>query len=41
MGVATDLVGADATLGATAVLLVSAAVLFGRLAPEIYRAGRP
>jgi len=41
LGVATDLVGADATLGATAVLLVCVAVLFGRLAPEVYRAGRP
>jgi MFS family permease len=41
LGVATDLVGADATLGATAVLLVVVAVLFARLAPETYRAGRP
>ena len=37
LGVATDLVGADATLAATAVLLVIVAVLFARLAPELYR----
>ena len=37
LGVATDLVGADATLAATAVLLVLVAVLFARLAPEVYR----
>ena len=37
LGVATDLVGADATLAATAVLLVLVAVLFARVAPEVYR----
>ena len=40
LGVAADLAGADATLGATAVLLVAVAVVFARLAPETYRAGR-
>jgi MFS family permease len=37
LGVATDLVGADATLATTAVLLVAVAALFARLAPETYR----
>ena len=37
LGLATDLVGADATLGATAVLLAATALLFGRYAPESHR----
>jgi multidrug resistance protein len=40
LGVAADLVGADATLSATAALLVAVAAVFARLAPETYRAGR-
>ena len=40
LGIVTDLLGADAALGGTAVLMVAVAVLFGRLAPETYRAGR-
>ena len=40
LGVAADLAGADATLGATAVLLVAVAALFARWAPEPYRPGR-
>jgi MFS family permease len=40
LGLATDLVGADAALGATAVLLAAAALLFGRYAPETHRRGR-
>lgn len=40
LGVATDLLGADLALGATAALLVVAALLFARLAPETYRATR-
>ncbi len=35
----TDLFGADTTRAATAVLLVAAALLFARFAPEPYRAG--
>ena len=34
LGLATDLAGADATLGVTAALLVAVALLFWRLAPE-------
>jgi len=41
LGLATDLAGAEATLGATAVLLVAVAALFARYAPETYRAIRP
>ena len=37
LGVATDLLGADIALGATAALLVAVALLFARLAPETYR----
>ena len=40
LGAVTDLFGADTALGGTAVLLVAVAILFGRLAPETYRAGR-
>ena len=40
LGAVTDLLGADAAFGATAVLTVAVAILFGRLAPETYRAGR-
>jgi DHA1 family multidrug resistance protein-like MFS transporter len=40
LGLATDLLGADAALGATAALLVAVALLFARFAPETYRAGR-
>jgi len=41
LGLATDLVGADAALGATALLLAATALLFGRYAPESHRgAGR-
>jgi hypothetical protein len=40
LGVVTDLLGADAALGGTAIMMVAVAVLFGRLAPETYRAGR-
>ena len=41
LGLATDVVGADVTLGATALLLVAVALLFARLAPESYRASAP
>jgi DHA1 family multidrug resistance protein-like MFS transporter len=34
LGLSTDLVGADATLGGAAVLLAATALLFGRYAPE-------
>jgi predicted MFS family arabinose efflux permease len=40
LGLATDLVGADAALGATALLLAATALLFGRYAPETHRRGR-
>jgi len=40
LGVAADLAGADATLGATAVLLTVTALLFARFAPETYRRER-
>jgi MFS family permease len=40
LGLATDLVGADATLGATALLLAATALLFGRYAPESHRQAR-
>jgi MFS family permease len=40
LGLATDLVGADATLGATAVLLTATALLFARFAPETHRRER-
>ncbi|HXH81959.1 MAG TPA: MFS transporter, partial [Candidatus Tectomicrobia bacterium] len=39
LGAATDLVGADAALGATAVLLVAVGLLFAHRAPESYRPG--
>lgn len=41
LGLATDLFGAEATLGATALLLGAVAALFARYAPETYRAVRP
>jgi MFS family permease len=37
LGLATDLVGADLTLGASALLLAATALLFARFAPETYR----
>jgi MFS family permease len=40
LGLTTDLVGADATLGATALLLAATALLFGRYAPESHRQAR-
>jgi hypothetical protein len=40
LGVVTDLLGAGAALGGTAIMMGAAAVLFGRLAPEAYRPGR-
>lgn len=40
LGVAVDLIGADATLELTAALLVVVAFAFWRLAPESYRPGR-
>jgi len=40
LGLGADLAGTDAALGATALLLVLAALLFARLAPETYRMGR-
>jgi MFS family permease len=39
LGLATDLVGADATLGAAALLLAATALLFARFAPETHRRG--
>jgi len=39
LGLSTDLVGADATLGATAALLAATALLFGRYAHESHRPG--
>jgi hypothetical protein len=41
LGVATDLAGADATLMATAALLVLVAVAFWRFAPESFRPTPP
>ncbi len=40
LGLATDLIGADAALGATALLLAATALLFGRYAPESHRQAR-
>ena len=40
LGAVTDLLGADVALGSTAVLMIAVALLFARLAPETYRAGR-
>jgi hypothetical protein len=40
LGVVTDLLGADAALGGTAIMMVTVAILFDRLAPETYRTGR-
>jgi MFS family permease len=40
LGLITDLFGADAALATAAALLALVAVLFGRFAPETYRAGR-
>jgi MFS family permease len=37
LGLATDLVGADLTLGGSAVLLAATALIFARFAPETYR----
>jgi hypothetical protein len=37
LGLATDLVGADLTLGGSALLLAATALLFARFAPETYR----
>jgi predicted MFS family arabinose efflux permease len=39
LGLATDLVGADATLGGAALLLAATALLFARFAPETNRRG--
>jgi DHA1 family multidrug resistance protein-like MFS transporter len=39
LGLATDLVGADATLGGAALLLAATALLFARFAPETHRRG--
>jgi MFS family permease len=41
LGLSTDLVGANATLGGTAVLLAATALLFARLAPESRQRGDP
>ena len=40
LGAVTDLMGADVALGSTAVLMIAVALLFARLAPETWRAGR-
>jgi len=40
LGLAADLLGADATLGTTALLLAATALLFGRYAPESHRPAR-
>ena len=40
LGLITDIFGADVALATAAVLLAAVAVLFGRFAPETYRAGR-
>jgi hypothetical protein len=40
LGLVTDLLGADAALSGTAIMMVAVAVLFARRAPETYRAGR-
>jgi MFS family permease len=40
LGLGTDILGADTTLGATAVLLAAVGLVFARFAPETYRAGR-
>jgi MFS family permease len=40
LGVVTDLLGADLALGTTAVLMAAVGLLFWRLAPETFRAGR-
>jgi MFS family permease len=40
LGLVTDLLGAPAALGATAVLLIAVALAFARLAPESYRPPR-
>ncbi len=40
LGLVADLAGADAALGGAALLLVAAALLFARFAPETYRGGR-
>jgi hypothetical protein len=37
LGLLADLFGADVALAAAAVLLATAATLFGRYAPETYR----
>jgi hypothetical protein len=39
LGLATDVLGPDRTLAATAILLVAAALLFAWRAPETHRAG--
>ena len=39
LGLSTDLVGADATLGSAALLLAATALLFARFAPETHRRG--
>ena len=41
LGLATDLVGADATLAGTAALLTVTALLFARFAVESHRLGDP
>jgi MFS family permease len=40
LGIVTDLLGADVALGTTAVLMAAVGLLFWRLAPETFRAGR-
>lgn len=40
LGLLTDLLGADTALATAAALLVAAALLFGRFAPETHRGGR-
>ena len=41
LGLSADLVGANATLGGTAVLLAATALLFSRFAPESHQRGDP
>ncbi|HTI56262.1 MAG TPA: MFS transporter [Verrucomicrobiae bacterium] len=40
LGLVADLAGADTALATTAIMLTAVAVLFGRFAPETYRAAR-
>jgi DHA1 family multidrug resistance protein-like MFS transporter len=41
LGLSTDLIGANATLGGTTVLLAATALLFARFAPESHQRGDP